>query len=121
MSSKLFEKLLQSSKALVDSPTQSETPQLERELSQIASESLLLKNRLNTDQGLNATAYVFFLYPLFFFYILLRQFLNRHYFLAQSGANTQEVCETLNTIDTRVTFQPLEKLPTNDVEVFYIF
>ncbi|KAI9255861.1 Nup93/Nic96-domain-containing protein [Helicostylum pulchrum] len=97
MSSKLFEKLLQSSKALVDSPTQSETPQLERELSQIASESLLLKNRLNTDQGLNATA---------------------HYFLAQSGANTQEVCETLNTIDTRVTFQPLEKLPTNDVESY---
>ncbi|KAG2230498.1 hypothetical protein INT48_009873 [Thamnidium elegans] len=97
MSSKLFEKLLQSSKTLVDSPTQSESPQLERELSQIASESLLLKKRLNTDQGLNATA---------------------HYFLAQSGANTQEICETLDTIDTRVTFQPLEKLPTNDVESY---
>ncbi|KAG2205560.1 hypothetical protein INT47_005935 [Mucor saturninus] len=97
MSSKLFEKLLQDSKSLVDSNENDDSSKLQRELGQIASESFLLKSKFNTGQGLDATA---------------------HYFLAQSGTNTQGTIEKLNSIDTRVTFQPKKKVPTNDVESY---
>lgn len=56
MSSNIFARLLQNSRQLVDPPTQTEIPRLERELSQIGSESTLLTSRLHNDQGLNASA-----------------------------------------------------------------
>lgn len=56
MSSKLFEKLLQNSKSLVDSNENSDSSKLQRELGQIASESFLLNSKFNNGQGLDATA-----------------------------------------------------------------
>lgn len=46
---------------------------------------------------------------------------HRHYFLAQSGANTQDINESLKTIDTRVTFQSTECIKNTDIEVSYLF
>jgi hypothetical protein len=37
--------------------------------------------------------------------------------MAQGGANTQEIDENLKNLDTRVTFQPSERVTHNDVEV----
>lgn len=55
MASTRFGKILRDAKTLVDSSNKSDKPQLERELGQIASESLLLKSKLNADQGLSTT------------------------------------------------------------------
>ncbi|KAI9481514.1 MAG: Nup93/Nic96-domain-containing protein [Benjaminiella poitrasii] len=97
MTTNRFEKLLQDAKKLPNISSKSETPQLDRDIYQIAKESQIIASKMNTNQDLTSIG---------------------HYFLAQSGSNTQETISNLKTLDTKFTFEPSQVAKKTDVEAY---
>ncbi|KAI8989448.1 Nup93/Nic96-domain-containing protein [Pilobolus umbonatus] len=97
MSTNPFKALLQSSKNLVEDTNRNDTHSIQRELSQIANESHLLKTKLTTDQAHNTSG---------------------HYLLAQSGINAQQIDQLLKTLSKKTLFESTDQTDTTDIESF---